>query len=70
MAFENKTEKLNAEGINESKATFYITINSLEFTNPTEMKPGVFIVLKYLDVNPQQTKKQNSGYEWNEKFEM
>ncbi len=69
FSFENKNEKLNVEGINEQKARFYITINHLEFTNPNDMRPGVCVALKYLNQN-NKTRKQNSGYVWDEKFEL
>jgi len=33
------------------------------------MKPGVAIVLKF-ENDVQKTSKQNSGYVWNQKFEL
>ncbi len=68
-AFDNKNEILNAEDINENQAKFFITVNSLQFTNPNVMKPGVAVGLRFQDVM-QKTSKQNSGYSWDEKFEL
>ena len=69
LAFENKGENLNSDGIDEKNAKFFITVDSLTFTDPNEMKPGVAINIKF-NGEVQKTRKQNSGYVWNEKFEL
>ena len=69
MAFDNKNEKLNSEGINEAMSKFYITINSVEFTDSKSGSSAVSVALRYEDVL-KRTKKLNSGFVWNEKFEL
>jgi len=68
LAFENKNETLNTDGLND-QATFFITINSLEFTDPNEMREGVSISLRF-ENEVKKTRRQNSGYTWNDKFEL
>ena len=69
QAFENKNENLNSDGINENISKFHITILSVEFTNSIITKPGVAVQMWYEDI-VFRTKKQNSVYAYNEKFEL
>jgi hypothetical protein len=66
LALENKNEVLNNQGINESQAKFYTTIESIEFADRV-LKPAVHVIIKFGDQS-ESTRKQNSGYQYGEMF--
>jgi len=68
LAAENKNEVLNSEGISEKNA--YLSLNrlSLQFTKP-ELIPGVSISMRY-ENESQSTPPQNSGYTWEDSYEL
>ncbi len=68
MAFENKDEALNKEGINEEKAKFSINRLSVSFVKP-ELVPSVTIEMRYED-SKKETGPQNSRYVWDEVFDL
>ena len=68
LAFDNKNETLNKEGINESNAKFTIFLKSIEFVN-TERHSGVYIQIKFGN-EKKSTTKQNNNFEWNQTFEL
>lgn len=68
IAIENKNEVLNEEGINAKKSTFSINKLSVEFVKP-ELLPGVLINMKH-ESESKETNPKNSGYAWDQGFEL